>query len=72
MFVPALEDGQHEEDIEVETLEEMMRTNSGEEMIEGELSLDIEGVLFFMWDNDFDWLANKYLSYSIQIKQVCI
>lgn len=69
MFVAALEEGQTEDDIEVETFEPVMRTNSGEEMVEGDLEID-SGVIFFIWDNDFDWFSNKYLSYTIQVKQV--
>jgi hypothetical protein len=69
MFVPAMEEGQTEDDIDVETLEPVMRTTSGDEMIEGDLDVDA-GVIFFLWDNDFDWFSNKYLSYTIQVKQV--
>jgi hypothetical protein len=69
LFVPALEEGQTEDDIDVETLEPVMRTTSGDEMIEGDLDVDV-GVIFFLWDNDFDWFSNKYLSYTIQVKQV--
>lgn len=70
MFVAALEEGQDENDLEVETIEEMVRTTSGTEMQEGSFELPVEGVLFFVWDNSFDWSANKKLSYSIEVIQV--
>lgn len=70
MFVAAMEEGQHEQDLEVETIEELVRTTSGTELIDGSFVAPLEGVLFFLWDNTFDWTANKYLSYSISVEQV--
>jgi hypothetical protein len=70
MFVPALEEGQSESDLEVETIVDMYRTNSSREVIDGIFELPGEGVIFFLWDNMFDWVSSKNLTYSIEVKQV--
>lgn len=70
LFVAALDENAPESELDVETLQDMYRTNSGSELIEGNFDIPTEGVLFFLWDNKFDWSANKQLSYSITVSQV--
>jgi hypothetical protein len=68
-FVPALEEGQEESELEVESIEDLYRTESGSQTIKGFFDLPMEGVIFFMWDNAFDYFANKQLSYKIDVMQ---
>lgn len=69
VFVPALDEGQTEADVQVIVLDEMGRVPSEYETITGEFQPPCEGVVFFMWDNKFDWYANKKLAYSIDVFQ---
>jgi hypothetical protein len=70
VFVPALEDDQDQDELNVETVEEMSRVRSDAEKIEGTFSPPSEGVVFFLWDNTYDWTAVKKLSYSVDVFQV--
>lgn len=48
----------------------MSIVRSNYEPISGSFEVPYEGVVFFMWDNNFDWSANKQISYIIEVKQV--
>jgi len=73
MFVAAPEEDDPEvEDLEVETVEDICRVPSSTENIEGSFQVPYEGVIFFLWDNNFDWSSVKKLSYHIEVKQVSI
>jgi len=67
MFVPALEEGQGEDDLRVQVLDEIGRVPSHNDTIEGEFEPPSEGVIFFTWDNTFDWYTNKKLAYNIEV-----
>jgi hypothetical protein len=69
VFVAALEDNQNQDDVEVETIEEMSRHRSDIEPIVGSFEPPCEGVVFFLWDNTYDWSAVKNLSYSVEVFQ---
>lgn len=70
LFVAALEEGQSEDDLRVETLDDVGRVPSQSEVISGEFVAPSEGVVFFVWDNKYDWfVTNKKLSYSIELFQ---
>lgn len=70
MFVAAPEEDDPEvEDLEVETVEEISRVPSSTDSIEGSFQVPYEGVIFFLWDNNFDWSSVKKLSYHIEVKQ---
>ena len=70
MFVAALEEGQLEEDMRAETIDEMGRVLSDVEAYGGTFSPPCEGVVFFVWDNTHDWYSNKKVSYKIELHQV--
>ena len=70
MFIPALEDGQAEEDMRAETIDEMGRVLSDIEPYGGVFTPRCEGVVFFIWDNTHDWYSNKKVSYTIDLQQV--
>lgn len=72
VFVAAPEEGQDIENLEIETVEEMGRVTSNIEPVSGSFEVPCEGVVFFMWDNNYDWSANKQISYQIEVKQVLI
>ncbi len=67
MFVPALEEGQSEDDLRVQVLDEVGRVPCHNDTIEGEFEPPSEGVIFFTWDNTFDWYTNKKLAYNIEV-----
>lgn len=67
MFVPALEEGQGEDDLRVQVLDEVGRVPCHNDTIEGEFEPPSEGVIFFTWDNTFDWYTNKKLAYNIEV-----
>ena len=70
LFVAALAEGQSEDDLKVETLDEVGRVPSQTEVISGEFMVPSEGVVFLVWDNKYDWFVpNKKLSYSIELFQ---
>jgi hypothetical protein len=70
VFVAALEENQQQNDVEVETIEEMTRHRSDVEPIAGSFEPPCEGVVFFLWDNTYDWSSVKKLSYSVDVFQV--
>lgn len=70
VFVAAPEEGQDPDDLEIETVEEMGLVRSNLEAISGSFEVPCEGVIFFMWDNNFDWSATKQISYLIEVTQV--
>ncbi len=71
MFVAAPEEDNPEvEDLEVETVEDVNRVPSSSEPIEGSFQVPYEGVIFFLWDNNYDWSSIKKISYHIEVKQV--
>ena len=70
VFVAAPDEDQDINDLEIETIEEMNRVSSAIEPIAGSFEVPCEGVVFFIWDNNFDWSANKKISYSIEVEQV--
>lgn len=70
VFVAAPAEGQNIDDLEMETVEEVERVPSHTEVIKGSFELPCEGVVFFLWDNNFDWSAVKKISYSITIQEV--
>ena len=53
VFVPALEEDQQQNDLEVETVEDMGRIRSDLQTIVGSFSPPSEGVVFFLWDNTY-------------------
>jgi hypothetical protein len=69
VFVPALEDNQQQDELEVETIEEMGRIRSDLETIAGSFQPPSEGVIFFLWDNTYDWSAVKKLTYTVECLQ---
>lgn len=70
VFVAALEEGQTSKDAVVEAIKEMGAVPSGSKEIVGSFSPPSEGVVFFMWDNNTDWIqSNKKLSYAITVRQ---
>jgi hypothetical protein len=70
VFVAAPEEGEQVDDLDMETVEEMDRVPSHSETISGSFELPCEGVVFFLWDNNFDWSAVKKISYKIEVKEV--
>jgi hypothetical protein len=70
LFVAAPMEGQSHDNLEVETVEELALVPSGSESIHGSFELQCEGVLFFLWDNTFDWSSTKKISYNIVVKEV--
>lgn len=70
VFVPAPDEPRDADDLEIETVEEIARVSSHNEIIGGEFEAPCEGVVFFLWDNNFDWSAVKKISYSINVIQV--
>ena len=70
VFVAAPEEGQDLQDLDIETVEEMGIVRSNLDSISGSFEVPYEGVVFFMWDNNFDWSANKQISYVIEVHQV--
>jgi hypothetical protein len=70
VFVAAPEEDQRIEDLEIETVEEMGIVHSNTEAVSGSFEVPCEGVIFFMWDNNFDWSATKQISYMIEVQQV--
>jgi hypothetical protein len=70
LFVPAPDQDSYIDDLELETVEEMERVPSHEETVSGSFQLPCEGVVFFMWDNNHDWISNKNISYKIQVLEV--
>ena len=70
VFVAAPEEGQDLNDLELETVEEMGLVRSNLEAVSGSFLVPCEGVVFFMWDNNYDWSATKKISYLIEVKQV--
>lgn len=71
IFVASPEEGQDINDLEIETVQEMDIVRSNLESVSGSFEVPCEGVLFFMWDNNFDWSATKQISYLIEVSQVC-
>jgi hypothetical protein len=70
VFVAAPDEPQSVDELEIETVEEMSRVPSHIERISGSFDVPCEGVVFFLWDNNFDWSAVKKISYSIKVHQV--
>lgn len=71
VFVAAPEEDQDAEDLEIETIEELGRVSCETEPVSGSFEVPSEGVVFFMWDNNYDWTANKKLSYLVEVMQPC-
>jgi len=69
VFVPATDEQQQAEDLQVETIEEMTRVRSDLAPVSGTFQPPCEGVVFFLWDNAYDWSAVKRLSYVVQVHQ---
>ena len=69
-FIPALDEGQDKDDIEVEIIEEINHVNSSTETICGNFKLPCEGVVLIMFDNGYDWTSIKKLSYVIEVTEV--
>lgn len=69
MFVAALVDGEEEDDMRAETVDEMGRVLSHEEAYGGSFTPRCEGVVFFVWDNSHDWYSHKTVSYEIRLAQ---
>jgi hypothetical protein len=72
LFVAAPLEGQSPDSLEVETVEELSLVPSGSEAIHGSFELQCEGVVFFLWDNSFDWSSTKKLSYNIVVHEVFV
>ncbi len=70
VFVAAPEEDQDLNDLEIETIEEMGRVDSSHEPVTGSFEVPCEGVVFFLFDNNYDWTANKKISYLIEVMQV--
>ncbi len=70
VFVAAPEEDQDVDDLEIETIEEMALVNSENGSVTGSFDVPCEGVVFFLWDNKYDWTANKKISYLIEVMQV--
>ena len=69
VFVPATDDEHPNADLEVETIEEMTRVRSDLSKISGSFQPRSEGVVFFLWDNAYDWSSTKKLNYSVHVFQ---
>ena len=77
VFVPAVDDNhqdyhQDQDELNLETVKEMSRVRSDIDKIEGSFTPPSEGVIFFLWDNTYDWTAVKKLSYYVEVYQVTI
>lgn len=70
VFVAAPVDDSDTSDLEMETIVEMGRVQCDVEPISGSFEVPCEGVIFFLWDNNYDWSALKKISYLIEVKQV--
>lgn len=70
VFVAAPESQQNVDDLDIETVEEVERVPSGTDCVSGSFDVPAEGVIFFLWDNNFDWSSVKSISYSIRVFQV--
>ena len=69
VFVPATEEDPQNVELDVETIEEMTRVRSDLEHVAGTFQPPCEGVVFFLWDNAYDWSAVKKLSYTVEVHQ---
>ena len=70
VFVPATDEQPADEaDLQIETIEEMTLVRSDLERISGSFIPPSEGVVFFLWDNVYDWSAVKHLSYAVDVFQ---
>jgi hypothetical protein len=43
---------------------------SGSELIHGSFELQCEGIVFFLWDNSYDWTGTKQVSYKVEVLEV--
>ena len=68
----APDEDQRIEDLDVETVEQMGVVKSNLDPICGTFEVPCEGVIFFIWDNNYDWSAIKKISYVIEVKQVIV
>lgn len=69
VFVAAPDESEAVDDLEIETVEEMDLVPSSADLISGSFDVPNEGVVFFIWDNNFDWSSVKKISYSIRVNQ---
>eukprot|EP00981_Chlorochromonas_danica_P000957 scaffold229_cov155-Ochromonas_danica.AAC.5 len=70
VFVAAPNESQRPEDLDIETVEEMVKVPSSSDRISGSFDLPCEGVIFFLWDNTFAfWEYTKKITYSIKVHQ---
>lgn len=69
IFASAPLEGQDPESLEFEAIEEVERVQSESGTITGSFEVPSEGVVFFLWDNTYDWMSNKQISYVINVKQ---
>ena len=70
VFVAAADEGESDEDMQTEVIDEMGRVLSHEQAYFGSFEPRSEGVVFFVWDNTHDWYSNKNISYTIEMQQV--
>ncbi len=70
LFIAAPIEGEDDENLDVESVEEIVRVPSGSEKIHGSFELQCEGVVFFIWDNNYDWSSTKKVTYKIEVKEV--
>ena len=69
VFVPATDEENPNANLEVETIEEMTRVRSDISKVSGSFQPRSEGVVFFLWDNAYDWSSAKKLNYSVDVFQ---
>ena len=55
VFVPATVEQNQTENLQMETIEEMIRVRSDLAPVSGTFQPPCEGVVFFLWDNAYDW-----------------
>lgn len=70
VFLPALEEGQTSRDLKYEMIVNLGLVPSSSRDITGSFDLPSEGIVVFMFDNNFDWSATKKLSYIIEVEEV--
>jgi hypothetical protein len=51
--------------------ERIVESGNPERPIGGKFTVDDAGVLFFLFNNEHDWIANKHVSYEIDVHSPC-
>lgn len=69
IFVTAPEEDREVEDSDIHTVLESALVDCNSEAVRGSFEVTVEGMVFFLWDNTFDWTALKQVSYRITVHE---